>query len=288
MSQLPAVSVIIPTFRRPDGLRRAIASVLVDVGFDIEVLVIDDSPEHSAASVVAEVDEGRVRYVAMPTPTGGRPALVRNLGIEEARHEVLYFLDDDDEVMPGGLRAIVDAFASHPDVGVAFGRVTCVGPDEAIQIRYQSWFDSAGRLARRVRWSSWLTAGVIMFRGTVIINSCCAIRRDVARGLGGYDASMSVYEDVDFFTRGIRTTGHVFIDRPVLRYQTGLPSIIHDLDGDNTPIAESYRTMLDKYRDRHGTVDYRVLQVLSKTLPLGSPHRDQQRATKAFSGPHGR
>lgn len=264
------VSVIIPTFRREDSLGDSIASVLDEDIEDLEVIVIDDSPERSAKVMVSEIDDDRVRYEPMPIPSGGRPALVRNYGIRLASGDVVYFLDDDDEIEHGGLSALASSLQASPSIGVAFGTVTCTGPNEEIRENYQAWFDWAARTAGRVAWSSWLTAGVIMFRGTVIINSCCAIRRSLALELGGYDPNLQVYEDVEFFTRGIRRSGHVFVDRPVLRYRTGMPSIINDLAGDTSPISLSYARMHEKYIERNGKVDYRLLQVVSKALPIGS------------------
>lgn len=267
----PLVSVVIPTFRREQGLRAAIDSVL-DEGVDsFEILVLDDAPERSARAAVAAVGDPRVRYVANPTPSGGRPAEVRNLGIRIATGRYLYFLDDDDRVVPGGLSAMLAALDAHPDRGVAFGTVRCVGPDDHVQARYERWFDWAARQAQRFRHTSLLTVGMIMFRGTVIINSCCVIRADHARLLGGYDSGIPVYEDVEFFTRGIRAFGHIFVDTPVLSYTTGEPSIINDLDGDWGPVQNSYAIMHRKYRQAHGHVDYRVLQIVSKLLPVGEP-----------------
>jgi hypothetical protein len=77
-----------------------------------------------------------------------------------------------------------------------------------------------------------------------------------------------VYEDVDFFTRGIRQFGHVFVDSPVLRYSTGLQSIIHDLHEDQSLVGSSYEVMHRNYRRRHGTLEYRILQIASKLLPI--------------------
>ena len=39
----PKVSVIIPTFRRPDLLKRAIKSVLEQTFQDFEIIVVDDN-----------------------------------------------------------------------------------------------------------------------------------------------------------------------------------------------------------------------------------------------------
>ena len=166
------------------------------------------------------------------------------------------------------MRALVDALESNPSAGVAFGTVDCIGPDVKTRTDYRRWFDWAARAASKVRWSKRLTVAVIMFRGTVIINSCCAIRREAALELGGYDPAIPVYEDVEFFTRGIRRFGHVFVEDPVLEYQTGMPSIIHDLDGDSTKVHESYEIMHSKYKDAHGPIEYRAMQVIGKVVPL--------------------
>lgn len=265
------VSVITPTFRRERELCEAIDSALKQEGVSVEVIVLDDSPEASARSTVEAFEDPRVRYIARERPSQGKPALVRNEGIHLANGRYLYFLDDDDHVLPGGLRALVSALEERPEAGVAFGRVECFGPDPEILRRYRAWFDWAGDTALLVSKSSWLTVGTILFRGTLIINSACLMRREVALRLEGYDPSLPYYEDVEFHARGIRQFQHVFVNRPVLHYRTGRPSLIHDLQGNNQPIADSYRIMHAKYKARHGALEYRALQIVSKLLPIAKP-----------------
>lgn len=271
-----STTVIVPTFRRNELMQRAVRSVLDESLERLEVLVIDDSPEHAAEQAVAELDDDRVVYLTMAEPTGGVPALVRNHGIDRASGDVLYFLDDDDTIVPGGLRAMVDAFSADLNVGMAFGQVLCEGPDAFVAAEYTAWFDWAAKTAGRLRRSSLLTAATILFRGTLIINSCCAVRRHVAKSINGYDPAIDVFEDVEFFLRAMRASGHVHVPQPVLNYQTGLPSIIHDLEGDSAPIRDSYTVLHQKYRAAHGGLEYRFLQLLGKLLPVGSPYRAQE------------
>src|ERR1700753_976337 len=120
------ISVIIPTFRRPALLREAIESVLAQTQVPLEIIVIDDSPEGSAAAVVAEFSDS-VCYIKNPQPTGGIPSVVRNLGWPTARGRFIHFLDDDDRVPAGHYRAAIAAFESNPGVGVVFGRVAPFG-----------------------------------------------------------------------------------------------------------------------------------------------------------------
>jgi glycosyltransferase involved in cell wall biosynthesis len=284
----PILSVIIPTYHRERQVAEAIQSVL-DTGFaPLEIIVMDDSPEGSARDAVLAFEHPSVLYRQMPEPSRGRPALVRNHAIELARGEFLYCLDDDDRVHPGGLRALVDALQKHPRKGVAFGEVTCFGPDEDIRRGYERWFRWAARIARQFSFSSWLTAGIIMFRGTLIINSTCMIRRTAAQRLGGYDPTIAVYEDVEFFTRGIRQFGHVFVPEPVLQYGTGQSSIMHDLNWEIAVISEAHRRIHAAYKRNHGILEYRMLQVTSKLLPIpdgpGTTPAERESTASATTG----
>ncbi len=273
------VSVITPTFRREREVVEAVRSALDQRGVTVEVIVLDDTAEATARAAIEGIGDPRVYYVHRLVPSRGKPSLARNEGMKLARGRYLYFLDDDDHVLPGALESMVAALDKrHGEAGVAFGRVECFGTDPEALRRYQEWFGWAGDVARRLSRSSWLTTGMILFRGTVIINSACMIRSDLAESLGGYDSAMPVYEDVDFFMRGIREYGHVFVDQPVLHYRTGSPSLIHNLKGDNGPIQDSSRIIHRKYKEKHGIAEYRALQAVAQLLPTAPNAREGIRA----------
>lgn len=270
MSKLD-VSVVIPTFRRERQVVEAIGSALSQEGVSVEVLVLDDTPEGSAMDAVMSVGDPRVQYIKRTAASNGRPAIVRNEAIDQARGCYLYFLDDDDHVLPGALRALSSNLDANLGAAVAYGTVLPFGENAEIVARYMEWFRWAARTSRYLAHSSWLTVGAILFRGTIIINSACMMRRTCAVALGGYDAAIPVYEDVEFHMRGIRRWGHVFVDHPVLHYRTGAPSLIHNLQGDQDPVRRSYEIIHRKYKEAYGLADYRALQVASKLLPLRVP-----------------
>src|SRR3712207_5378192 len=91
------VTVAIPTYRRPDRLRRLVPLVLdqaregsADGRYLVDVLVVDNDPEGSGA---AAASGHPVRYVAEPTPG---IAAARNRAIDEAAgSRLLAFIDDD-------------------------------------------------------------------------------------------------------------------------------------------------------------------------------------------------
>ncbi|EMA49512.1 glycosyltransferase family 2 protein [Halococcus thailandensis] len=90
MSDDSLVSVVIPTYYRNDRLGEAIESVVSQTQ-PTEIIVVDDSGEGNAKSVVDEYD---LTYVELDHNIGSNPA--RSVGAERASGEYVQFLDDDD------------------------------------------------------------------------------------------------------------------------------------------------------------------------------------------------
>lgn len=89
------VTVIIPTYKRPHLVVRAINSVLVQTHRQLEVLVVDDCSQDDTQSAVVAIGDSRVRYL-QHNRNKGLPA-ARNTGIRAAQGEYIAFLDDDDQ-----------------------------------------------------------------------------------------------------------------------------------------------------------------------------------------------
>ena len=133
------LTIAIPTFRRPDDLKRAIGGVLKQVAeqaarepsggtvSDAEVLVIDNDAQCSGrkAALAAAADAGVAVRASADEPTAGdvsvryvveeRPgvAAVRNRALDETtERDLLIFIDDDEEPEPGWLAALVGMWSS--------------------------------------------------------------------------------------------------------------------------------------------------------------------------------
>lgn len=94
------VTIILPTYRRPGMLGRAIKSCLDQTYNNIEILVIDDNDPNTSERKETEefmkkyelVD--KIKYIKRESNGGGCAS--RNTGIENANGEYIAFLDDDD------------------------------------------------------------------------------------------------------------------------------------------------------------------------------------------------
>ena len=124
----PNVEVVICTKDRPVELRRCIAAVWEQTRLPDRVRVIDASESTSVRSTGVDV----VRSA---------PGLTRqrNLALETSHADLIVFLDDDTEIEPGYVEAMVRWFDANPACVVAGGNIT----DDPVRPR-------ASRLYRRL------------------------------------------------------------------------------------------------------------------------------------------
>jgi GT2 family glycosyltransferase len=115
----PAVSVILPTFNRARFVPDAIASVTGQTCADWELIIVDDgSDDDSAAAIRPFLADPRIRYLRQ-AHTGVCAA--RNLGLREARADIITFLDSDNLYFPGFLAGALAALRDDPGLSVAYG-----------------------------------------------------------------------------------------------------------------------------------------------------------------------
>jgi len=127
----PLVSVIVPTYDRPERLRRAVDAVAAQTYEPVELVVVDDHSPVPASEVLEDVDSAA--FAALEVVRHGRNRganAARNTGIEAATGELLAFLDDDDRWEPEKLQRQVDALAAaNDDVGVVYTGARYLYPD---------------------------------------------------------------------------------------------------------------------------------------------------------------
>lgn len=103
---MTSLSIVLPCYRVQGYLRQCLDSILSQSFGDFEIIAIDDaSPDHTGA-ILAEYAERdpRVRVVT-PTENLGL-GRARNLGLEHATGEYVWFLDSDDWMSEGSLAAV--------------------------------------------------------------------------------------------------------------------------------------------------------------------------------------
>ena len=126
----PTASIIVPTRLRADYLEVALGSIAPQAGAaGAEIVVVDDGPDERTR---AAAHRHGARYVAHAGSRGLNAA--RNTGIDSAAGDLLVFVDDDVEVRPGWLDALIAAHHSaEPEVGVLTGPIRARFEDHRVR-----------------------------------------------------------------------------------------------------------------------------------------------------------
>jgi glycosyltransferase involved in cell wall biosynthesis len=104
----PLVTTIIPTYNRKDSLHnvlRALAQQTYPLDL-LQVIVVDDGSQDDTPSIANESSPFALRYIRQAHQGA---TVARNRAANEARGDILQYLDDDITVVPGFIAAMVSA-----------------------------------------------------------------------------------------------------------------------------------------------------------------------------------
>lgn len=191
------VSIIIPTFGRPNHLLRAIDSVLQQTYKNIEIIVVDDNgrgtemQQLTADTLASYIKEEKCRYVTHEQNKNGSAA--RNTGFRFSHGKYVGFLDDDDVFFPNKVEKQVEALLCKTD---DFGAVYC-----NTQIIHVNRGNKRELLLSKEEGD--LTYGILM--GTVRFNtSTLLFRREAIEHLNGFDETFKRHQDWELLIRFFR------------------------------------------------------------------------------------
>jgi len=195
-AEAPLVSVVIRSMDR-EHLGRALASIAAQDVESAEVLVIDAKGGHRL--LVSQC--GRFPIKLVRAERGLQRADAANVGLLVASGDYIYFLDDDDEALPGAISSLIAKARATPGAGLAHGRAEVVDASGKVLHYYGSPFQRDKRLAY----------GFFGF-GAFVMS-----RKLVARGVR-LDPALEILEDLEFFAQLSELTEFAYLDRPVQRY----------------------------------------------------------------------
>lgn len=124
MDDINFVSVVVPSFRRPQGLSRCLKGLALSGRKPDEVIVSVRRGDDATEAVVQASDGAKIAWVDEP---GVLAAMHR--GVERACGDVIVFLDDDAVPHADWLERILREFG-EPDVGGVGGRDIVTEPDD--------------------------------------------------------------------------------------------------------------------------------------------------------------
>lgn len=204
-------SIVIPTYKRVfhlETLLVALREAASQTSCSVEVLIVDDSPSPEKEEIQSLADRFQFRYICGPKSVASK----RNIGIQEAVFNYILFLDSDCRPDVKLLVEHQKALAAGEEIGGCLGMLVFSGPD--------SWFWNAIELTSFVVPFAWPRYDQVVPWGPT---ANISFRKDVLRGVGGFDETFPPEpggEDVDLGLRVTKAGYRIVTNQEAVVYHT--------------------------------------------------------------------
>lgn len=217
------VSIIIPTHNRAGFLVRAVDSVLAQTYRNFELIVVDDGSTDSTSQLLAAYG----REVTVVRQENRGPAAARNLGIRQARHPLLAFLDSDDRFAPEKLALQVAAMEAAPAALLSHTQ--------------EVWYRNGSHLnQKKIHAKGQGDIFARSLRLCVVGMSTVMARRTFFVQVGLFDEELPCCEDYDLWLRASVRHSFLLVDRPLTFKEGGRPD----------QVSVRFRLGMDRFRIR--------------------------------------
>lgn len=233
------LSVIIPLYNKEKYIATTVNSVLQQSFKDFEIVVVNDGSTDISLSIVESISDQRIRLI---NKQNEGVSATRNRGIQEAKGDYIMFLDADDVLLPNafsefermvsesnGYDILVASFVEKDETGNIVN--SCICKNGMMQNPMKSYWekDCFPRMGN------------------------CFIKRQTIQKVGFLRTDFTLYEDLEWIIRLLRSCSVFGSDRVILeyrRYKGGLsfnmPPFEKDFAGSIclTDIKDQYERMV--------------------------------------------
>lgn len=179
------ISVVIPVFNNAEFVEQALQSVFDQNHCRTEIIVVDDGSTDQTSEILAKYSE-RIKVIRQ---SNAGSAVARNVGLQEATHDYVAFLDADDWFLPDKLCKQAKILNGNPRIGAVHSGWKTADAEGTITREVQPWIN-----APRLNLDTWL------MRKPVALGAML-FRRHWLQDVGGFDPELRMSQDVDLMLR---------------------------------------------------------------------------------------
>lgn len=200
----PTFSVVIAAYQAEHTVAEAVESALDQTNPPLEVVVCDDGSTDGTARVLAGFGDA-IRVVRR---SNGGESAAKNTAVAAARGDYVVILDADDVFHPRRLEALAWLAQERPDLEV---------------LTTDAIVEAGGIPVRRAYHAEWPfhteDQRAAILDGNFVLGMC-AMRRERWLQAGGFDESLAVTADWEFWQRLVLSGSQVgLVDMPLARYR---------------------------------------------------------------------
>lgn len=216
------ISVIIPTYGRPDYLLRAIRSVESQSYLNVEIIIVDDNGlgTDNQIETYAKLKETleknvNIKYLAHEQNKNGSGA--RNTGIENSNGEFICFLDDDDEFHEDKLSKQLSRLIELGEswVGCYTGHERIFDRSNRINIEY---------LPEK---EGYILYDILSFGIDHVSGSSLMVRKNVLEKTGVWNEELKRHQDYEFIAKVANAGKIAVVSSPLVKIHVHEGSYSH-------------------------------------------------------------
>jgi len=189
------ITTIIPTYRRPKLLQRAVRSVLNQTYGDFQVCIYDNASDDSTAAVVDELaqNDPRIKYHRHSQNIG----LIRNFsyGMKQVTSPFFNLLSDDDVLLPRFFETAIRSFAANSEAMLFIGAFVETDPNARILNVPFRWWPTGLQQPPKLFFQM-ISTGPHTWTSTLW-------RKEVFAAVDGLDEEVGLAADLDFGLKAI-------------------------------------------------------------------------------------
>lgn len=217
------VTVVIPTFNVERYIAETMRSVVGQTHTDWETVVVDDGSTDNTVSIVASINDSRVRVIQQANQ-GGAAARERGFDERNRSSDAVIFFDHDDRLRATGLASLVTRLTERPDCVASHGLA--------------AYMDERGKPQKPGRYESYLrrrgTSGDTTFDTLSIFNhipiGAILIRSEAKLLAGKFDPKFKYAHDWEYWLRLSMQGPIAFTDQVIYDYRVHSASMSQTSD----------------------------------------------------------
>ena len=188
-STSPKVTIVIAAYNAEKFIRQTLESAFAQSLNDIEVIVVDDGSTDGTQSILSSFSNCRLKVLRQ---ANGGVSAARNAGLAATRAPYVFFLDADDLLLRDSLSRMVTALEQAPQRIACFAHHIRIAED-----------GSALSTPANLRWKMFPAADTLrhLIAKNFIACGAICIRTEAARAVGGFDPTLKLGEDWEFWCR---------------------------------------------------------------------------------------